>query len=48
MAAFAQAGSESELTALLQKEYASLAIPLPYAGSFDDFMDDPSSVLEFK
>lgn len=48
MAAFAQAGSESELTALLQKEYAALAIPLPYAGSFDDFMDDPSSVLEFK
>lgn len=42
------ANSEYELNALLRNEYRALGIELPYNGKFDDFMDDTSSVLEFR
>lgn len=40
--------SENKLNILLRSEYKTLGIELPYSGDFDDFMDDSSSVLEFK
>jgi len=40
--------NEDELNKLLRNEYQVLGIPLPYKGDFDDFMNDSSSVLEFK
>lgn len=40
--------SEDELNVLLRKEYQALGLQLPYSGTFDDFMQDKSSVLEFK
>ena len=40
--------SEDELNTLLRDEYKSLGIQLPYSGDFDAFMEDSSSVLEFK
>ena len=40
--------SEYELTILLRNEYTALGFELPYNGNFDDFMNDTSSVLEFK
>ena len=42
------ANTEDELNTLLRSEYKALGIELPYSGDFDDFMDDASSVLEFK
>ena len=38
----------SGLNAMLKNEYQTLGIPLPYQGSFDEFMHDKSSRLEFK
>ena len=40
--------NEDELNTLLRNEYKALGIELPYSGDFDDFMNDTSSVLEFK
>ena len=40
--------NEEELHVLLLNEYKALGIALPYSGSFDDFMKDESSILEFK
>ena len=40
--------SERELNVLLRNQYEELGIELPYKGDFDDFMNDDSSVLEFK
>lgn len=40
--------SEEDLNIILINEYQALGIPLPYSGSFDDFMNDSSSVLEFR
>lgn len=40
--------NEDEMTILLRNEYKVLGIELPYEGDFDDFMNDSSSVLEFK
>lgn len=40
--------SEDELNILLKNEYKVLGIQLPYEGDFDDFMNNNSSVLEFK
>ena len=40
--------SEDELNVLLRNEYKALGIELPYSGEFDDFMNNTSSVLEFK
>lgn len=40
--------SEDELNILLRGEYKALGINLPYSGDFDVFMNDTSSVLEFK
>lgn len=42
------AESEDKLNAILRREYETLGIQLPYKGAFDDFMNDSSSVLEFK
>ena len=42
------AQTEDELNVLLRSEYKALGLELPYNGSFDDFMNDTSSVLEFK
>ena len=42
------ADREDELNTLLRSEYRALGIELPYSGDFDDFMNDTSSVLEFK
>ncbi len=42
------ADSENTLNVILRKEYETLGIQLPYEGDFDDFMNDSSSVLEFK
>lgn len=42
------ANSNDDLNALLRNEYKALGIELPYSGEFDDFMNDASSVLEFK
>lgn len=41
------AHSEADLTGILKNEYRNLGIPLPYQGSFDSFMQDKSSRLEF-
>ena len=43
-----EANSEDELKSLLRSQYTALGIELPYIGDFDDFMNDDSSVLEFK
>lgn len=43
-----EANSEDELMPLLRSQYTALGIELPYIGDFDDFMNDDSSVLEFK
>lgn len=40
--------SENELNILLRNEYKSLDLELPYKGSFNDFMNETSSILEFK
>ena len=40
--------NEEELNVLLRSEYQALGLQLPYSGTFDDFMQDNSSVLEFK
>lgn len=40
--------SEDDLNILLKKEYKALGIQLPYEGDFNDFMNNSSSVLEFK
>lgn len=40
--------NEDEMTILLRNEYKVLGIELPYEGDFDDFMNNSSSVLEFK
>lgn len=40
--------NEYELNILLRYEYETLGIVLPYKGEFEDFMEDASSVLEFK
>ena len=40
--------NDDELNTLLKSEYKALGIELPYSGDFDDFMNDTSSVLEFK
>lgn len=40
--------SEDELSILLRNEYRRLGLQIPYSGTFDDFMQDKSSVLEFK
>ena len=42
------AGSEDELNVMLKNEYKALGLELPYNGTFDSFMNDPSSVLKFK
>ena len=42
------ADSEENLNTILANEYKTLGISLPYKGTFDDFMNDSSSVLEFK
>lgn len=43
-----KANNEDELNIVLRNEYQALGIQLPYEGTFDDFMQDKSSVLEFK
>ena len=43
-----RANSEKELTNLLEEEYKTLGIQLPYKGDFDEFMQDDSLRLEFK
>lgn len=40
--------NEDEMNALLRSEYEAIGIELPYSGDFDNFMNDTSSVLEFK
>ena len=42
------AESEEELNTILVNEYKAIGISLPYKGTFDDFMNDSFSVLEFK
>ena len=42
------AEEEEQLNVLLRNEYKLLGIELPYNGTFDDFMKNDSSVLEFK
>ena len=42
------ANTEDKLNILLRSEYKVLGLDLPYNGSFNDFMNDTSSVLEFK
>lgn len=37
-----------ELNNLLRNEYKSIGIELPYSGDFEDFMNNSSSVLNFK
>lgn len=48
LAMMESANTEDELNTLLRSEYKALGIELPYSGDFDDFMNDASSVLEFK
>lgn len=48
MALLERAETEEDLNIVLVSEYKALGIELPYKGSFDDFMNDSSSVLEFK
>lgn len=40
--------SEEALNIVLRNEYQALGLELPYSGDFNDFMNDSSSVLEFK
>lgn len=40
--------SEDKLNVLLQNEYNVLGLECPYRGSFNDFMNDKYSILEFK
>lgn len=40
--------NEDQLNCLLVNEYRELGIELPYTGSFDEFMNNSSSYLEFK
>ena len=40
--------NEDQLNSLLVNEYRELGIELPYTGSFDEFMNNSSSYLEFK
>lgn len=40
--------SEEEINLLLRNEYLAMGLQLPYSGSFDVFMQDSSSVLEFR
>lgn len=40
--------NEEVLNTILKNEYNMLGIPLPYKGTFDEFMNDSTSVLEFK
>ena len=42
------ADSKDKLNNILRKEYEALGIRLPYEGDFNDFMNDSSSILEFK
>ena len=42
------AESEEALNNVLRNEYKALGFELPYSGDFDEFMNDSSSVLEFK
>ncbi len=48
LALLESAETEEALNIVLVNEYKALGIELPYKGSFDDFMNDSSSVLEFK
>lgn len=48
LSAIEKANTESELNVLLHEEYVRMGIELPYKGTFDDFMNDKSAVLEFK
>ena len=48
LALMEKANSEDELTEILENEYRTLGIELPYKGDFDAFMNDSSAVLEFK
>lgn len=44
-----KAKTEEDLHAVLTSQYEALGIPLPYKEkTFDDFMENPSSRLEFK
>lgn len=43
-----QTNDEAELLMMLKNEYKVLGLELPYEGTFDDFMKDNASVLEFK
>lgn len=43
-----RAGSEEELNILLKNEYKALGLSLPYHENFEEFMQDKSSILEFK
>ncbi|MHD0317891.1 hypothetical protein [Fusobacterium sp. THCT1E2] len=40
--------NEDELNVLLRNEFMIHGFQFPYSGNFDDFMNDSSSVLEFK
>lgn len=48
LAMIEKTSSESELNNLLLSEYKELGLELPYTGTFDDFMNDESAILEFK
>lgn len=48
LALMEKADDEDALNIALLKEYEELGLQLPYSGDFDDFMNDSSSVLEFK
>ena len=48
LAMLEKTNNEDELNTLLRNEYEVLGIELPYSGDFDDFMNDASSMLEFK
>ena len=45
---FENTNNEAQLNALLKNEYESIGLSLPYKGNFGEFMEDSSSVLEFK
>lgn len=48
LAMMEKTNNEDDLNVILRNEYKALGIRLPYSGNFNDFMNDPSSVLEFK
>lgn len=48
LAIMEKTSNEDDLNVILRNEYKALGIQLPYSGNFNDFMNDPSSVLEFK